>query len=107
MGGLGISAFVIIFFNNTQSNINKTVASLASIFMIYKGHSREYETLSEYDDRMLRSFGLRKIDEIIKMNLEIERSINFYVNLVHTHLEVFKPNTKESSNEIIDKEKPN
>jgi hypothetical protein len=105
MGGIGIGAFIIIFFNNSQSNINKAVASLASIFMIYKGHSREYETITDYDHEMHVVPGARSIDEIIKMNQELERSISFYVNLIHTHLEVFKADTKEPAKVVVDKEK--
>jgi hypothetical protein len=103
MGGIGIGAFVVIFFNNSQSNINKAVASLASIFMIYKGHSREYEAITDYDHEMHVMPGPRGIDEIIKMNQELERSTSFYVNLVHMHLEVFKANTDKTTAEIKEK----
>ncbi len=100
MGGIGIGAFVVIFFNNSQSNINKAVASLASIFMIYKGHSREYETITDYDYEMQVKPGPRDIEEIIKMDQELERSTDFYVNLVNEHLEAFKATIDEPQKKV-------
>jgi hypothetical protein len=46
LSGIGIGSFVIVFFNNPQSNINKAVAALASVSIIYKGHKVEYEAIA-------------------------------------------------------------
>ena len=105
MGGIGVGSFVIVFFNKPQSNINMAVASLASIYMLYKGHKMEYEAIysfycSIYEDLFAdehtdgRGDG-KYFSDLVKMNNELERSTQFYVNLVHSHLKVFNGKSKE------------
>jgi hypothetical protein len=85
-----IGTFVVIFFINSQSNINKAVASLAQTFMIYKSHSREYESITDYDYEMQQLEGPRKIEEVKVMDNELERLTKFYVDLINSNLQAFK-----------------
>jgi hypothetical protein len=90
LGAAGIGTVVVIFFINSQSNVNKAVSSLAQIFMIYKAHSREYETITDYDYEKQQQDGPRDLNEVKEMNNELERSTQFYTDLVNSNLQAFK-----------------
>jgi hypothetical protein len=90
LGVAGIGTVIVIFFINSQSNINKAVSSLAQTFMIYKAHSREYETITDYDYEMQQLEGPRDLQEVKEMNSELERSTKFYTDLVNSNLQAFK-----------------
>jgi hypothetical protein len=98
MGGIGIGSFVIVFFNNPQSNINKAVASLASIFIIYKAHKIEFDAIYNHWISLFANYYApvkpewsngKDISDIVKLNNELEKSTKFYADLVNSHLEVF------------------
>ena len=60
--------------------------------MIHKAHSRVFESISDYDWLKFRK-GDREIEEVKKMDEELERGTKEYVKLVEEY--------------IIDTEKPN
>jgi hypothetical protein len=103
--GIGIASFVIVFFNNPQSNISKAVASLASVSMIYKSHQIEFEQINS------AMWGLRKrtekawiiekdnLSKVEELNKALQDSTKCYVNLVNSHLEVFNADTSKSKDQ--------
>jgi hypothetical protein len=90
-GGIGIVAFLAHFFVQPQSRITRSLGNLAQIQMIHKAHSRLFESISDYDWLKFRK-GDREIEEVKKMDEELERGTKEYVKLVEEY--------------IIDSEKP-
>lgn len=90
-GGIGIVAFMTLFFKNPQESITKSLGNLAQIQMIFKSHATEFETIRDYDDAKNKA-GNRSLDEIIAMDKELERITEKYGNLVQKYLE--DPSTK-------------
>jgi hypothetical protein len=94
--GIGVGSFVIVFFNKPQSNINKAVASLASLSIIYKGHKLEYETINDALFGLHNAEGsIEDTEEMTKLNKALEDSTKRYVELLHDHLEVFSEETSK------------
>ena len=107
-GSIGIVSFIIIFFINSQSNVNKAIANLASILMIFKSHARLYEAVTDYDNRMNNPEmypKVRTIDELSQMSEILEKSTRFYVDLVHKITPVHQPNLKIDEPKINDDKK--
>lgn len=84
-GGIGIVSFMTLFFKNPQEAITKALGNLAEIQMIYKSHAAEFETIRDYDYAKQQA-GNRNLDEIIKMDEELERITQTYGDLVQKYL---------------------
>lgn len=107
-GSIGIVSFIIIFFINSQSNVNKAIANLASILMIFKCHARLYESVTDYDNRMNNPemySKVRTVDELSKMAEILEKSTRFYVDLVQQFTPVHEPNIKIPEPKINEEKK--
>jgi len=88
-GGIGIAAFMTLFFKNPQEAITKALGNLAQIQMIYKSHASEFETIRDYDYEK-QQHGNRDLNEIIEMDKELERITEKYVDLVQKYVEETK-----------------
>ena len=88
--GIGMGSFVIVFFINPQSNINKAVASLASVGVIYKAHKHEFEAIISAISPLYDEGGIINNSDKLKDLIEVlEKSTTHYVDLLNTHLEIF------------------
>jgi hypothetical protein len=110
MSGIGISSFVIVFFNNPQSNINKAVAALAMVSIIYKGHKVEYEAIAGaiahlYKGREHDKDTISEAEKMKELNKVLEDSTKYYVDLLNSHLEVFNPDTSKSKDQSVGENK--
>lgn len=84
-GGIGMVAFMTLFFKNPQEAITKSLGNLVEIQMIYKSQAAEFETIRDYDDAKNRA-GNRNLDEIISMDKELERITQKYGDLIQKYL---------------------
>ena len=84
-GGIGMVAFMTLFFKNPQESITKSLGNLVQIQMIYKSQAAEFETIRDYDDAK-NVAGNRNLDEIISMDKELERVTKHYGDLVRKYL---------------------
>ncbi len=110
--GIGIASFVVVFFNNPQSNINKAVASLASVYIIYKGHKVEFEAIASAlaalyskqnpDWSVISNSNTTKME---KLNKELQDSTARYVELINSHLKVFSGGRGVSENQGVSENK--
>lgn len=90
-GGMGMASFVAIFFTKPQKNISRSLGNLAQIHMIYKSHSRHFETISDYDWEKFLEKGSRDFDEVEKLGREFERMTEKYSELIQKYIEKIDP----------------
>ncbi len=98
-GAIGIASFVALFFLGPQKQVTKGLGNLAQIQMVYKSHSLEFESISDYDWERFKRGG-RDINEIAQMNRELEKATANAVKMIQKYIE-------EDQNEENDVEEDN
>jgi len=86
MGGLGLSTFIALFFFQTQTKLEEAVGKLAQIQMIYKAHSLDFETISDFEYKVYQSGNMQMPDLTAIDNL-LEGSTDKYASMVKTYVE--------------------
>lgn len=84
-GGLGIAAFVTIFFTKPQENITKALGNLAQVQMICKSYCLQFDILLDY----YLNNEIHDIGELTKMNLAIQKSTHKAVKLIQSDIEKY------------------
>lgn len=96
-GAISIAAFVTLFFIKPQQYITKALGNVAQIEFIYKAQLLTYTATFDVYNSKIKKIEEIKIEDLIKLNKELERTTKFYLFMIEKNIE-FEVETPKNNN---------